>query len=407
MALETITGIHRENRFITMALIATVLACMGMELLSPTPVGATDYSIRRLPTLPDGSVTQAYSINNSGWVVGITGNGISFRPFLFNGTGTLDLSTVPRDISWPTGFEPVSATSINNNGWVAGWGANSDGIRNSFLYDGTRIYGLDPPGSGYGSMAYGINDLGQVTGSANTYVYLYNRSDGMMFPQYDIGNGAKSTIRGIGYAININGQITGGANDGYGFLLDTKSGTRTNFFSLNGSEGRAINDPGSVTGYYQPGSQSPIAFLHNSDGVENLLPGVPNTLYQPRIAYGINNNGQIVGEAWTLSQDMKPFLYENGTTKLIWPSSGDGYDSWSGLLPQDINDKGQIAGYGSLGAFIMTPIDGAPVPIPGTLVLFGSGLLGLVGIGRKRRKKKRRYFRRGIAPGGSPRRSEW
>jgi len=29
----------------------------------------------------------------------------------------------------------------------------------------------------------------------------------------------------------------------------------------------------------------------------------------------------------------------------------------------------------------------APVPIPGALVLFGSGLLGLIGIGRKRIKK--------------------
>ena len=50
----------------------------------------------------------------------------------------------------------------------------------------------------------------------------------------------------------------------------------------------------------------------------------------------------------------------------VWDSNGSGWDKSS-----DINVR----------------ITGAPVPIPGALVLFGSGLLGLVGIGRKRLQK--------------------
>jgi hypothetical protein len=52
-----------------------------------------------------------------------------------------------------------------------------------------------------------------------------------------------------------------------------------------------------------------------------------------------------------------------------------------------INDSGQITGYGDYNglqrAFLLTPV--SVVPIPAAVWLFGSGLLGLTGLARKRK----------------------
>jgi probable HAF family extracellular repeat protein len=70
--------------------------------------------------------------------------------------------------------------------------------------------------------------------------------------------------------------------------------------------------------------------------------------------------------------------------------SGNALAGWTLNYAYDINDKGQIVGYGKNGtsssnaAFLLTP-DAAPVPIPASLPLLGSGLAAL---GFMRRKRK-------------------
>jgi hypothetical protein len=62
--------------------------------------------------------------------------------------------------------------------------------------------------------------------------------------------------------------------------------------------------------------------------------------------------------------------------------------SWSQLDMNNIDTLVFTATAGSLGKnFLMDNFTTSPVPIPGALLLFGSGLLGLVGIGRKRFKR--------------------
>ncbi len=90
-------------------------------------------------------------------------------------------------------------------------------------------------------------------------------------------------------------------------------------------------------------------------------------------AYGINNNGQVVGYYSDGAHSFR-FLYSGGVyTTLLDPGNPDAY-------AYGINDNGQIVGV----AF--NPYFGA-TPLPATLPLFATGLgaLGLLGWRRKRK----------------------
>jgi len=75
---------------------------------------------------------------------------------------------------------------------------------------------------------------------------------------------------------------------------------------------------------------------------------------------GINNAGQIVGYA---NRGTDGFLYSGGTFRTYEINIPGATDA----APYDINNAGDIVGTYAL-----------VVPEPGTLVLFGVGLLGLV-----------------------------
>ena len=58
-------------------------------------------------------------------------------------------------------------------------------------------------------------------------------------------------------------------------------------------------------------------------------------------------------------------------------------DGWTLQTASDINDNGQIVGSAIFGgqtrAFLLNP-----VPVPAAVWLFGSGLIGLIGLARKK-----------------------
>jgi probable HAF family extracellular repeat protein len=99
------------------------------------------------------------------------------------------------------------------------------------------------------------------------------------------------------------------------------------------------------------------------------------------VALGINDNGQIVGH-YAGAQGTQGFVYslsDGAYASLSYP--GAVYTDASG-----INDEGQIVGWyqdtiGHTIGFLATP-----TPIPGAILLFAPGLVGLGAIRRRFRR---------------------
>lgn len=162
--------------------------------------------------------------------------------------------------------------------------------------------------------------------------------------------------------------------------------TVTDLGTLGGIKSYAqdINNVGQVIGWSVTTDFHTHAFLY-SDGVMQDLGSLEG--YWSR-ANGINDSGDVVGYAYktyTTGETIShAFLYNEGTmtdlNDLIDNASG-----WNLVEATDINNSGQIVGYGehngNTRAFLLTP-----VPEPSTAVLAATGLLGFLFLAWRRRK---------------------
>jgi probable HAF family extracellular repeat protein len=138
-----------------------------------------------------------------------------------------------------------------------------------------------------------------------------------------------------------------------------------------------INNAGQIVGLRE---NNPGFLLSNGTYTTMNVPG--SVLTAP---IGINNAGQIVGDYFSADLKGHGFLYSNGTyTPLDFP--GAVLTTVGG-----INDFGQIVGdYSSTYSispqgFIAT-YDVQSAPEPTSFLLFGPGLVGLLGYAFRRRK---------------------
>ena len=303
-----------------------------------------------------------------------------------------------------------AAFGINNSGEVVGQAITSDGQAHAFVYNsGVPMQDLGTLG-GTVSCAFGVNQGGQVVGYSSmtgddgyVHPFLYNGSGSMQ----DLGT--LNAMADVACAINNSGEVVGGpdapdkspggysSGPGHAFLCNG-TGPLQDIGTLNGfpwSSAEGVNDSGQVVGvdpYY-----SSRAFLYSGGALHGtLVPSAGNLALRLRSttpeksldglrfpppvmatplstratdpckilgalggggseAFGVNNSGQIVG----CSGDA--FLYSGSgpmqdLNNLISPSS-----SWTLASATAINDKGQIAGYGTnpagqTHAFLLTPV---------------------------------------------------
>ncbi|WP_414652315.1 PEP-CTERM sorting domain-containing protein [Ideonella sp.] len=158
-----------------------------------------------------GTNSNGAGINNSGQVTGYsqtTGDGTS-HAFLYSERVMTDLGSLGGDFSLGWG--------INNAGEVAGYSLTSNAVDHAFLYSRGLMNDLGTLSGGAGSVAFGINDVGQVVGESGTAdghsVHAFMYSDGQMVDLNDLIDSQSGWILVSAQAINNHGQIAG-----YGLL---------------------------------------------------------------------------------------------------------------------------------------------------------------------------------------------
>jgi probable HAF family extracellular repeat protein len=233
-----------------------------------------------------------------------------------------DLVTLP-------GGSYTVATAMNDAGQVVGYGNTADGETHAFLWDAR--YGMRDLGTlgGTISQAFRIDNTGHVGGHSTDandddqqFIYFDANNNGQVDPgEMQVGTLSGPTIPDVSGCFDS--QIA---------------------YSVVATD---VNDSGYVVGSYCPqygcGAQT-HAFLVSDCVVYDL-----GTFGWGTSAVAINNFDQVVGNGCTLAFGScgvrKSFLYSDGTfidlATLIPGDSGLGT-----TIVSDINNHGQIAGYG-------------------------------------------------------------
>jgi probable HAF family extracellular repeat protein len=349
-------------------------------------VVAGAYTITDLGVLSGYSQSRANDISNNGqYVAGnIDNNGGAPNGFLYSGGTMSDLGLLAG-----YGHTYSVASGVNDNGQVVGYSTNHYASR-AFLYSNGTMTDLLGALESSDSMASSINNNGQVAGwfgipgASGGQAFLYSNGvatslgnlDGTYNPfYYSFANG----INDSGQVVGSSDVTVGGSYQHHAFLYS--NGMMTDLGTVGGTRSSAhgINDIGQVVGNsYITGNSATHAFLYSNGAMIDL-----GTFGGSSYAADINNNGQVVGVAYTTGDVLgRAFLHSNGNlvdlNDLLPAGSG-----WSLNSANAINDLGQIVGRGLIDgqyhAYLMTP-----VPVSAAVWLFGSGLLGLFGMMRKR-----------------------
>jgi probable HAF family extracellular repeat protein len=277
----------------------------GGFLFSQSPPHAYLYSkgtITDLGTLPGGSESYGTGVNDNGQVTGysgLTNVAPPYHAFLWSSGTMLDLGTLGGPTS--LGF------GINNSGQVVGSADTASNTTRAFLYSGGSMQDLGTFGGTF-STANGINASGQVTGFARTsgdaatHAFLY--TGGAM---QDLGT-PPGAINSYGMGISNNGQVTGSA-DLVGF-----GGPKTVFVYSGGAmhdvgrlsgwracQGQSINNKGQIVGFCEnPGDEGSGTFLYSEGvfyGLDSLVVSGLAPGYRMTSADAINDSGQIAAGA--------------------------------------------------------------------------------------------------------------
>lgn len=252
-------------------------------------------------TLPGAAFSTARDVNDSGqivgssWVATINQPGHAYR--VTPGIGMVDLGTL--------GGTTSEAWRINNAGHVVGDAAAASGNLQAFLYtDSAGMVSLAPAAAS--SHARGISPNGQATGSmtvGNSW-HAFRYVPGVGLTDLGLPAGYSHTYGG---AINDLGQVAGTVSlsgtsnprlfrwtPGAGFQIFGSSAPFTNCWAINAS--------GTVVGVSPVGGTYRAVMFADGMGMVDL-----NTLIDPaigwslRAAIDINDRGQIVGYGMVLA----------------------------------------------------------------------------------------------------------
>jgi len=273
------------------------------------------------------------------------------HPFLWTASGGMeDLGTLP-------GWQSGDAEAINNLGQVVGYDYSNDGDMVSFGW--TPVLGTRPLRGTQAGGATGVNAARQVVGDGPLDAFLWTEAGGID----DLGNLGGGTSYAA--AINAAGVVVGASQTAnqvlHAFVWNQGSGMQ-DLMNLArktcptcDSQALGVNNNGVIVGAVagDDGGAYPWAFVYKNGNVVNLGDLGGSGKLRGSVAFGINESGQVVGEAWTPTGTRHPFL---------WTRTGGMQDL--GILANanecyafGVNDSAQVVGYclmldGTVRAFI-------------------------------------------------------
>jgi probable HAF family extracellular repeat protein len=329
--------------------------------LAGTGRGPQNYRLWDLDP-PAGSFSDARAISASGQMVGVsTDAGNRYHAACWEKRGLVGLPNVPNENA--SGAEAISADGRQVVGWLKL--AGSEG-QHAFFWDRQRdrVVALNTLG-GSGSLAYGVNNRGEVVGTADTaqdgtrhaFVWRDQDEDGQADAgeMDDLGVLDDPGNRSTAYAINASGLIVGrseaGSHGEYQAVVwsgpDARAPADPPLEGLGGrsSEAYAINEKGVIVGRADTKQNGGT----HAGMWEDLL-GVPRDLGTlggaNSEAYGVSSDGWVVGRSETVGGEYHAFLYEGGRMFDL----NDRIPSQTGWVLEEgraINDRHEIVGIGT------------------------------------------------------------
>jgi probable HAF family extracellular repeat protein len=348
-------------------LITALTVVLLMSAVVGNAWGVAQYTVTDLGPLAG---SDALGINVSGQVVGGKDFGPGYHGFLYSGGAMTDLGTLQSDHRYSC------ATDINDFGQIAGYSMLDQSPSNTLsqrpvLFSGGTVTSLGSFGGGYG-FANGINNSGQVVGlsiysSGVGHAFLYSNAT-----MTDLGSFGGSFEYSCAYGINDHTQIVGNSvlnGRDRGFLW--QSGTMIDLGDLVGGSGNtrayAINNSAHVVGNTWGNDPANChAFVWRAGTMIDLGPGIAEGINDAGVVAGGNADGLFVWDSANGLQNANDLLDASGA-------------GWTLHGARDINNLGQIAGWGTNPSGEIRGVLLTPVPEPSTFVLVGTAAAALSG----------------------------